>query len=313
LNKFKKIKRGDWKAITFCVFAAITFWFFNAMTSDYSVDVTHPLVIHYDDDQYIPLSSVPNQIKFSTTASGWDIFTKTNFINSSPIELDLDDDFKKRKYITAARLKSIVAKQMDGIRINEILEDTIYVNFDKVRSKKVKLQIDPKKLLLAEGYRLSGAVFIEPSEAIVTGPSSLLKNIPDVFILKLEDKDISDKYEEEIPFNPSVDKKFKFNIDKVKVEFETFKLERIEKKLNLSKLNFPKKKKILVSEETATLIYYARKGDLPLIDLQKFDAQIDFFSINGKDKTIKIKLKRVPELINSYQFEPSTVKISYDE
>ena len=313
MNKFKRIQRGDWKAMTFCVFAAVTFWFFNAMTNDYSVDVSHPLVIHYEEDQYIPLSPIPNQIKFSTTASGWDIFTKTNFINSSPIELDLDDDFKKRKYITAARLKSIVAKQMDGIRINEILEDTIYVNFDKIRSKKIKLQTDPRKISLSEGYRLSGAVFIEPSEAIVTGPSSLLKNIPDVFNIKIEDKDISDKYEENIPFKPSLDIKFKFNIDKVKIKFETFKLEKIEKELNLSKINFPKKKRITISQETATLTYYARKEDLPLIDLQKFEAQIDFFSINDKDKTIKIKLKKAPELINSYQFEPSTVKISYGE
>ena len=282
------------------------------MTSDYSVDVTHPLVIHYEEDQYVPISDLPKQIKFSTTASGWDIFTKTNFINSSPIELDLED-FKKKKYITAVRLKSIVAKQMDGIHINEILDDTLYVNFDRIRSKKVKLQVDPKKLSLSEGYRLSGAIFVDPSEAMVTGPSSLLKNIPDVYSIKIEEKGISDKFEEEIPFNPSVPQSFKFNIDKVKVKFETFQLEKVEKELKLSKINFPKKKKITVSEESAVLVYYARKEDLPIIELQKFEAQIDFFTINDKDKTIKIKLKKVPELIYSYQFEPSTVKISYEE
>jgi hypothetical protein len=312
LVKFLGIKKGDWKAITFCVFAAITFWFFNAMSIDYSIDVKHPMIVRYDDELYVPLTNPPNQIRFSTTASGWDIFTKTNFINSSPIEVELDD-FKKRKYITASRLKTIVAKQMNGIQINEILDDTIYVNFDKVKSKKIKLQVDAKKLDLAEGCRLAGAVLLEPSEAIVTGPLSFVKNVPDVVYVKMETKAISGKFAEEIPLKTSLDNKLKFNIEKVNVKLEAYQLEKTEKELKLSKINFPKKKKIKISEEKAVLVYYAREEDLPLIEAQKFEAEIDFHSINEKDKTVKITLKKVPELIQHYQFEPKTVKISYEE
>ncbi len=310
--KFLGIKKGDWKAITFCVFAAITFWFFNAMSTEYSIDVAHPMVIRYDEELYIPLANPPQQIRFSTTASGWDIFTKTNFINSSPIEVELDD-FKKRKYITSSRLKTIVAKQMNGIHINEILDDTIYVNFDKVKSKKVRLQVDAKKLDLSKGYKLAGAVLVEPSEAIVTGPLSLVKNVPEVVTLKMEAKDISGNYAEEIPLKTSLDKKLKFNIEKVTIKLEAYQLEKVEKELKLTKINFPKKKKIKISEEKALLIYYAREEDLPLIEAQKFEAEIDFHSINEKDKTIKITLKKVPELIQNYQFDPKTVKVSYGE
>ncbi len=135
MKKNLGIKKGDWKAIAFCVFAAVTFWFFNAMTNDYSVDVTHPLIINYDKKQYVPSTALPSEIRFNTSASGWDIFTKTNFLNSVPIELKLDD-FKRRRYLTGARLKNIVAKQMDGIKINEVLDDTIYVSFERAKPKK---------------------------------------------------------------------------------------------------------------------------------------------------------------------------------
>ncbi len=312
MKKVSGIQKGDWKAIALCVFAAITFWFFNAMTNDYSIDVTHPLIINYPKDEYIPLTTLPKQIRFSTTASGWDIFTKTNFINSSPIELELEN-FKKRRYVTSERLKTIVAKQMKGIHINEILDDTIFVNFDKLKSKKVRLQVESRKLSLAEGFRLAGDIQLTPSVVEVTGPVSMMKKVPDFFTLKIDTKDISGTFEEKLPFAPSLDKKFTYTVDKVNVKFETFQLEKIEKELKFTKLNFPKKKKIKISDDVVVLTYFARKEDLPLIEIQKFEAELNFYDLNEKDKTIKITLKKTPELILHYEFKPSTIKITYND
>ena len=282
------------------------------MSNDYSIDVTHPLEIQYDGEQFIPVSNLPKEIRFSTTASGWDIFTKTNFINSSPIALQLDD-FKKRRYITASRLKTIVAKQMKGIQINEILDDTIYVVFDKVKTKTIKLQVDPKKVLLANGYKLSGTIMVEPSEVIVTGPSSLMKSIPDVVNLKLEAKDVSGNFEETVPVTTNLHKKLKLSNDKVKVKFETYQLEKVEVELSYTKLNFPKKKKIKILDDKVVLSYYARAEDLQMIKEQKLEALVDFKKLNEGTKTIKVTLKKVPDLIQSYQFEPAVVKISYGD
>ena len=310
--RFLGIKQGDWKAIAFCVFAAVTFWFFNTMMMDYSIDVAHPIVVVYDDEQYIPLSDLPKQVRFSTTATGWDIFTKTNAINSSPIEINLDD-FKKRRYITASRMKGIVAKQMNGIHINEILDDTIYVNFDKVKSKKIRLQVDPKKLSMGEGYRLAGAILVEPSDVTVTGPASLIKDVPDAVNIKLDTKEISGKYEEEVSVETNLNKRLKISTEKVKVKLEAYELEKVEKELKVVKVNFPSKRKIKISEEKVTLTYYAREEDLPLIALQSFEARVDFNSLNEKDKTIKLTLKKVPELVQHYQFDPKYVKITYGD
>jgi hypothetical protein len=312
LAKFPGIRKGDWKAITFCVFAAVTFWFFNAMNINYSIDVTHPLVIHYDEEQYTPLEELPKEIRFSTTASGWDIFTKTNFINSSPIEVDLDD-FKKRRYITGARIKNIVSKQMSGIQINEVLDDTIYVYFDKLKSKKIKLQVDAKKLDILEGYKLAGAIIVEPSEVTVTGAASLLKKIPDTYYLKIDEKELSGKFDEKVFVSKDKDTRLKWSADKVSVQFETYSLSKVKVDLELFKINFPKKKKINLSESTVQLIYFAKEENLEEIEKQKLEAVVNFDNLNEKDKTIKVTLKKVPDFINNYYFEPKTVKISYGE
>ena len=282
------------------------------MSNDYSIDVTHPLVVQYDSKQFIPVTPLPDKIRFSTTASGWDIFTKTNFVNSSPIELKFEE-FKKKKYITASRLKTIVAKQMKGIQINEILDDTVYVNFDKLKTKKVRLQVDSKRISLAEGYRLSGAVLVEPSEAIVSGPLALIKNVPEVVTVKFEATAIAGKFDDEIPLATSLNKNISFDIEKVKIKLEAFQLEKVEMDMNVKRINFPKKKKIEIKEEKVLLVYFVRKEDLSLIDLQKSEAIVDFTSLNEKDKTIKILLSNVPDLLQKYQFEPNVIKISYGD
>ncbi len=310
MTKLLGIQQGDWRAIAFCVFAAVTFWFFNTMTMDYSVDVSHPLVIQYDEEQYIPMSDLPTHVRFSTTATGWDIFTRTNSINASPIEINLDD-FKKRRYITAARLKSIVEKQMNGIHINEVLDDTLYVDFERLKSKKVKLQIDAKKLSLADENRLAGVVLIEPSEVVVTGPGSMIKDVPDIVSIRIAEKDISGKFDAEVPLMTNLNKKIKFSSETVRVTLEAYRLEKVEKELKLTKINFPKKRMVKISEERAVLTYYARKEDLDLIAAQSFDAEVDFNSLNEKDKTIKITLHKVPELVQTYQFRPKYVKVTY--
>lgn len=280
------------------------------MNINYSIDVTHPLIIHYDEEQYVPLDELPSEIRFSTTASGWDIFTKTNFINSSPIELELDD-FKKRRYIAATRLKGIVTKQMHGIQINEILDDTIYVNFDKVKTVKIKLQVDSKKISLSEGYKLAGGILVEPSEVTISGPLSLVKKVPELVILKIEEKDISGKFDENISIRKSFDDKLKLSIEKVKVTFEAYQMERVEKELKLIKVDFPKKKAIKISDETVKLIYYVREEDVSIVEQQKMEAQVDFDDMSDNTKTIKVTLKKVPGLIQKYEFEPKSVKVSY--
>lgn len=310
--KFSSIRKSDWKAITFCVFASITFWFINGMSTSYSVDVVHPMVVHYDEEMYAPLSPLPTEIRFSTTASGWDIFTKTNFVNSSPIEVELDE-FKRKTYLTGTRLKSIVAKQMNGIMINEVLDDTIFINVDRFRSKKINLAVSTKKLNFSEGYRLAGSVVIEPSELTISGPSTLLIKIPNTFSIPINEKNIYGTFKEQIPLTPLFDERVKLSNSKALVQFETYKLSRVEVDLTLKKLNFPKKKSISISEEEVTLIYYAKEEDLAALEKLSLKAVVDYDQLQEQSKSIKVTLKSVPDLMKSYQFEPSTIKIRYGE
>jgi hypothetical protein len=312
LLKILGIEKGDWRAIALCVFAAVTFWFFNAMNNDYSIDVTHPVKIIYDEEVFIPLSQPPSELKFSTTASGWDIVAKTSFINTNPIEIELEE-FRKNRYLPSNRLLNIVARQMKGIKVNEIHLDTLYVSFDRIKHKKVNLLVDNKKISLAEGYKLAGNINVSPAQVVLSGPASLIKNTSSNIFLTVDEKDISGDYDEDLEITTKLDKRITLNVNKARVKFQTFQLEKIEKELKLEKVNFPRKKKINLSDDKVTFVYYAREEDLPTIEKEKFVAYIDYNQLNDNSKTIKPQLRKIPDLIHKYNFAPVSIKVSYGE
>ena len=312
MKKILGIKKGDWKAIAFCVFAAVTFWFFNAMSNDYSIDVVHPLEIVYDEEQYIPLADPPKYIRFSSTATGWDLLSKTSFISSSPVEIDLAE-FKKKKYLTGVKLQPIVQRQMRGIKINYIIDDTIFVNFDKLKQKKISLTIDSRKILLAENYKLAGSIVVNPSSVVISGPASLVNETSTKVHLKIPSKDISGSYEEEIPVSASLNKLIKSDPEKVKVKFQTIQLEKKEKEIEVKKINFPKKKKIKLSDEKVVLTYFAKEEDVERLEDIKLEVVLDYDQLNEKNKSIKPFLKEVPEAIQKYSFSPAEITVTYGE
>ncbi|MCU0428619.1 MAG: hypothetical protein MUF42_01480 [Cytophagaceae bacterium] len=304
------IKRSDWLPIASCLLAAVTFWFFVSMNDDYSIEVSHPLEVKYDPDLYVPISAPPKEVRFSTTASGWDLLQKTSFINSSPIEISLDE-FKKRRYLSSSRLKPIVERQMRGIKINYIQEDTIWVNFEKKRNQKIKVRLQVSNYL-AEGVELDGPVIINPSEVDIIGPGSLIRKAPLLLDLSLPHRNISGTYQEDIELHSEMEG-LSFKPEEVHVSFKTILLESQSDQFQITKVNFPKRKNIKLSESQVTLTLYYREGDKEKAKAFKPQVMADFNQLNEQKKTIKLQLKNTPDWLRSAKIEPSYVQIRYGE
>lgn len=290
--------------------AAVTFWLFTAMNGSYSIEVVHPLHISYDPEQYVPVSKPPEEIRFSTTATGWDLLQRTSFISSTPIEIELDD-FKKRRYITANRIKPIVENQMRGIKINYVQDDTIWVDFERKRNQKIPVSLDIKKYL-AEGEELDGPVILNPKEVEVTGPGSAVRKAPSKFTLELPSKNISGEYEEEVEAKSDLDD-LKIVNPTIKVRFKTVSLEKESKELKAKRVNFPKKKTISVSAESFEVTFFFRKSDQGKWDVYKPELILDYSRLDEKKKTIRPQLKNVPEWLRSYTVEPTLTELKYGE
>lgn len=301
---------ADWKAVAFCVLAAFTFWFFNAMNHDYTVDIYYPIEIKYDDTRVIPLEPLPKKIKINTTGYGWRILRKylgfkTNAIVYRP------DNLPKKNVVASNELYSVISRQISDIEFNYIVQDSIFFDFDYLREKKVKVIVDSSAVHLAPSYQITTPLIISPDFVIFQGPSSLLKKVPDSLRLEIATTDIKEDFEEDIKVPEQGFPKVEMLNKEVKVRFGVNKFEKQSTVVDIQTLNFPKDTSLINFEKNIILTYFIKEEDKNKVARKDFLASINYRELDKTDSTITPKLIKKPPFIQDYYFTPYAIKINY--
>lgn len=172
-----RFNRRNWKAVLLSFVAATLFWFFNALNKTHSANITLPLQFDYDGEKYIPVSKLPDRIRLNATGAGWELFWKSSGLKVTPLTIPLERPVEVKK-IVGSTLSPLFSTQLEGLQVNYVLTDTLYLDLDVLSHKKVALKLDSAHQLIARGYILSGEVAIEPDTVVVTGPEKLLASMP---------------------------------------------------------------------------------------------------------------------------------------
>ncbi|HEY8400741.1 MAG TPA: hypothetical protein VIK89_05735 [Cytophagaceae bacterium] len=300
--------RRDWQTIALCLLAAATFWFFNAMNEDYTANISYPMEIVYDRNQVIPINELPSEVTFNATGFGWDLLKKSLMIGSKPIYLK-PANIQDRGYITSSELLPVLASQIEDVRVNYIIQDTLHFAFEPLRSKKVRVVIDSAKISLAPNYKLTTPVIINPDSIMFIGPASMIDSLSDSLLVPLKQKDIKGVFEEEIKLDLVLKPELKVNTNSLKVRFDAYPFVQQSQILKLRKKNFPDDTSIVVLDSTVILTYFIQEGNKARVMPEEFKAVLDYRELDKRDYTIKPKLSRMPGGIRDYYFTPSAIKI----
>src|SRR5690606_39829673 len=85
------------------------------------------------------------------------------------------------KYIAASDLLPIVKSQLDDIKINYLLKDTIFLRFEKIIERSFPLKVDSAQISLLPGNEIISPILIQPPFVRVTGPASVVNSLKDSF------------------------------------------------------------------------------------------------------------------------------------
>lgn len=310
-NKKNSVKRRDWQAIILCVLAAATFWFFNAMNDDYTANISYPVEIVYDKDKVIPVSQLPAKVTFNATGFGWDFLKKSLRIENKPIYLK-PANLPEKGYITSSELFPVISTQIQDIRINYVVLDTLFFDFENLASKRVQLIIDSTKLSLAENYKLTTPVFINPDSITLLGPQPLIDSLRDSLFVVLPQKEVKGEFEEEIKIDLGMGPNLKVSNNTVKVRFEAYPFVQKSMILPFKKVSFPEDSIISLSDSTVILTYYVQEGKKTSVMAEDFKVLIDYRRLDENDQTIKPVLTKYPEFIRDFYFTPSAIKLKYE-
>jgi YbbR domain-containing protein len=301
---------ADWQAIILCLIAASTFWFFNSMNGDHTADVSYPVEFIYNDEEIMPVKPLPEKIQFNASGFGWNLLRKTLKVNRTPVVIRLDN-FPATNFIAASELLPIVKSQLDDIKVNYLLYDTVPIQFERVIIKPFKLRIDSSSISLVPGSRIVSKMKIEPRLIHISGPVSLVKSLKDSFYIQIPERSIESNYAERINLDFELPEQLKYEPAQVRVQFDiaTFTQETVSVFPQLK--NFPEGISVDLVEKVKLTVLIMPE-DIEKLKNQDLDVLIDYNKINRTDSTLSIQLNNSPSFIREYFFTPATVRLVHE-
>lgn len=300
--------RADWKAISLCLLAASTFWFFNAMNDDHTADISYPIEFIYNEEKYIPVESLPEKVRINASGYGWDLLRKTLKLNRTPVTVDLEE-LNSTKYVTAGELLPVLKAQLDQIRVNYVLQDTLYLEFERLMTKEFTVRADTSDLRLAENNRITSKISVTPKTVEVTGPASYIKSLSkDSFYVKIREKSIDSDYNENIELDLNLHPLANLEPEEVNVSFSVEKFEKETIEVEPTLKNFPKDSSLVPATEKIEVTFIIKKEDIPRLRENLPQVALDLRKLQP-DSTVSPQIVKKPEYIKEYYFTPSSIRV----
>jgi hypothetical protein len=221
-----------------CVFAATIFWFFNALNKTYTTNINFPLRFDYDHASFVPVKSLPEQVRMNVTGNGWDLFKRSTGVKVGSLEIPLErpSDVKK---IVGGTLPIIFSNQIDGLEINFVLTDTLYLDLEPKSGKWIKLAMDSIELNLRKGFGLSSEISIAPDSVFIEGPQRLINAFEEPVKLRLQQRNIDEPFTEDVEIVIPSSNVIKRDPPTVSVKFDVERLVNIQDSVLIAVENVP--------------------------------------------------------------------------
>lgn len=221
-----------------CIFAATIFWFFNALNKTYTTNINFPVRFDFDRTNFVPVSSLPSDIRVNVTGNGWDLFKRSTGVKSVPLEIPLGRPAEVKK-IVGSTLPVIFSNQVDALEINFVLTDTLYVDVEPKAGRWIKLAMDSLQFNLRRGYGLTSEILLEPDSVFIEGPLRLISAFKEPVQLKLRQRNIDEDFQEDVELDIPMSDVIKRDPPTVSVQFDVAQMVTVQDSILITAENVP--------------------------------------------------------------------------
>jgi hypothetical protein len=202
--------RNNIKTFLGCFLAASFFWLMNSLNKDnYSVKLSYPLNIEYDNGAFVPVQPLPKRISVNVSGDGWNLLQRSwlNF-NAIPVVYKVLNP-TKASFINSTALTDQITELFPDLRVNYVVADTFELSFERKIRKIIPIRIDSLHINMQTGYVISSIINVSPSLISVDGPVSLVQSYPDTLKIAIPTPRIQNNYDETlqipIPLSPLIE------------------------------------------------------------------------------------------------------------
>ena len=213
--------KNNIKTFLVCLLAATFFWFMNVLNQDnYSIKLSYPLEIVYDNSAFVPLLPLPKRVSVNVSGNGWNLLRKSwlNF-NALPVVYKVNNP-NKSSYINSTTLTDQITELFPDLHVNYVISDTFELSFERKIRRIIPIRVDSTGINMGEGYVISSIINVSPSLISIDGPLSLVKAYPDTIRITVPTPKIQNNYDESLPIPLPVSPLVEVSHRNVYVSFE---------------------------------------------------------------------------------------------
>jgi len=213
--------KNNIKTFLVCLLAATFFWLMNVLNQDnYSIKLSYPLKIVYDNSAFVPLLPLPKRVSVNVSGNGWNLLRKSwlNF-NALPVVYKVNNP-NKSSYINSTTLTDQITELFPDLHVNYVISDTFELSFERKIRRIIPIRVDSTGINMGEGYVISSIINVSPSLISIDGPLSLVKAYPDTIRITVPTPKIQNNYDESLPIPLPVSPLVEVSHRNVYVSFE---------------------------------------------------------------------------------------------
>lgn len=292
-----------------CFVVASTFWLLNALNKNYNnIRVTYPIRLLYNQQEYIPLKPLPEEIAINVNGKGWKLLRRYLMLDVRPADIPVQG-FIGQEAVPANAFRPNISNVLDGLQLNFIMTDSLRFKFDRQIKRRIPLVLDSTHLVINADYALVKPITITPGEVEFEGPASILDSLPDPFLLTIPKKPLTGPFKSYVPIDYPYKELVKSDIVEAEIAFDVKPLIWQNLVLPPTLVNKPEDKNYALQPAAVTLKYGFIPGQAPAIDPAQFYLIVNLARVNPKDSTVMVELKQKPAAVHRAVVRPLQVKV----
>jgi len=237
-----------------CLFAATVFWFFNALNKTYTTNISFPLDIDFNSSNYVAVKPLPEEVRINVTGIGWSLFRRSLGVKVPSLVIPLERPSEVKK-IVGSTLPGLFSNQLEGLDINFVLTDTLYLNIQPKAGRWIKVSLKNVDSYLKKNYTSVSDVRIIPDSIFIEGPMSQITKLKEPVELSLTQNNIDENFRQDVEVILPDNQFIRRNPPTVAVAFDVEKLVEQTDSVKLTLQNIPGSSKPVIGKSYINCVF----------------------------------------------------------
>lgn len=322
--RLRKSKQGEllhkWlnnrDVYVFLVFLLIAtaFWFMNALRDNYLADFSYPVRFVNVPDDEIVVGGTDQKVAVKVSANGYTIVRQRLNPSFAPLVFDVAQMRRSAAgengnawVLTRSQMNRVREQLLVGMDLVELRPDTLVLKIDKIRDRKVPVVLKGS-ISFEKQFLQAGDLVFNPDSVMISGPASLVDTIQAVATRSLNVELLSESYQQKVQLERLPNVKLSHSEAELTIPVEPFSEKTIS--LALQVVGLPDSLQLKAFPSAVELTFRAGVSRFESIQPSDFRAVVDASEVlkNQRPGRLRVRIERVPEQIQSYDFSPLFVE-----